>query len=190
MIEYSGYGNALKLAREALAALDPGETASRTGIAWNGETYEIPWLGKKTRLEDGSLEEQIIWSHYLAARGPAKPRGVYVTFKQTRGAAIYDANFTKRNINPMVSAFHNQLNDFTRIGHAMGGEAKKIGHASFTISALPLIPLTFVIWQGDDEVPASGNILFDETAGDWLCAEDLVVLAGLAVHKMLRELKK
>jgi len=56
---------------------------------------------------------------------------------------------------------------------------------SFTVNALPYIPLTFVLWQGDGEVPPSGNILFDETAAKWLCAEDLVVLAGLPVYEML-----
>jgi hypothetical protein len=57
---------------------------------------------------------------------------------------------------------------------------------SFTLPVLPYVPLTFVIWQGDDEIPPNGNILFDETAIEWFNAEDLVVIASLPVYKLLK----
>jgi hypothetical protein len=85
----------------------------------------------------------------------------------------------------MVGAFCDRLDEFVRLGLEMGGEEKDLGHASFTVRALPYLPITFIIWQGDDEVPANGNILFDEGAIEWFCAEDLVVVAGMSVYEML-----
>ncbi|MDR3331807.1 MAG: DUF3786 domain-containing protein [Synergistaceae bacterium] len=189
MTEHAGYQRALGLARHELAGRLPETVAANTGTRWTGETYEIPWLGGTVLLEDGALDEQIIWLHYLAALGPKTPRGVYVNYRQLPGAAIYNDNFVKRTISPMVGAFHDKLDDFLRMGISMGGEVKNLGHASFVIRALPFVPITYVIWQGDDEVPADGNILFDETAADWFCAEDLVVLAGIPVYNMLKSKK-
>jgi hypothetical protein len=86
----------------------------------------------------------------------------------------------------MVQGFSGDLEEFLKRGRALGGEKVNLGHMAFTVCPLQYVPITYIIWQGDDEIPASGNILFDETAVDWLCAEDLVVLAGIPVYAMLK----
>ena len=40
-----------------------------------------------------------------------------------------------------------------------------MGDASVRLSMLPRIPLTLVIWTGDEEFPARAQVLFDSTAG-------------------------
>jgi len=45
--------------------------------------------------------------------------------------------------------------------------------------------MTFIIWEGDEEFPPDGNILFDQTAKTWFGAEDLSVIAGLAVYELI-----
>lgn len=181
-----GYERALNLARERLSEHDPYKLADDSGTVWTGERFVIPWLGRMIPLDEGTVEQQILWSHYLMSGGSKQPAGSYITYRQVPGAGIYNDNFLKRCIDPMVKAFEGDPGLFLRLGEAMGGRKASIGHMSFTVNALPYIPLTFVLWQGDDEVPASGNILFDKTATEWLCAEDLVVLAGLPVYEMLR----
>ena len=181
-----GYERALNLARERMTGRDPRETADNTGTVWTGERFEIPWLGRMVPLDEGTVEQQILWSHYLLSNGPKQPAGNYITFRQIPGAGIYNENFLKRCVKPMVKAFSGDLELFLRAGETMGGRKASPGHMSFTLNALPYIPITFVLWQGDDEIPASGNILYDETAAEWFCAEDLVVLAGLPVYEMLR----
>ena len=181
-----GYERALGLARERLSERDPRETADNSGTVWTGERYEIPWLGRMIPLDEGTVEQQILWSHYLLSGGPKESAGIYIAYRQVPGGGIYNDNFIKRCVDPMVKAFKDDLDLFLRIGQSIGGKKAALGHMSFTVNALPYIPLTYVIWQGDDEIPASGNILFDEIAAKWLCAEDLVVIAGLPVYEMLR----
>ena len=182
----SGYDRALKLAMDELDTRGPEEITANTGVAWNGRTYEIPWLSQLVPLEDGSIEEKIVWIHYMLAKGPRAPRDRYIAYKQVPGAAIYNANFIKRCINPMVEAFQSDLDGFLQKGLLLGGKQVKLGHMAFTVNVLPYIPLTYILWQGDEEIPANGNILFDETAIEWLCAEDLVVIAGMPVYKMIK----
>jgi hypothetical protein len=181
----TGYQTALRLGEEELRKRDPQTVALNAGVRWSGEDYIIPWLNQEVPLTEGSTEERIIWLHYLLGQGPKQPRNRFINYKQVPGAAIYNQNFVKRCIGPMVKAFGNDLDTFWDRGRQLGGERVKLGHMAFTLRALPYIPLTYVIWEGDDEIPASGSILFDESAIEWLCAEDLVVLSGLPVYRML-----
>lgn len=187
MAKNIGYENALNLAWDELKDKDPAKVVENTGVQWNGEEYVMPWLGKEIPLSEGSEEQRIIWMHYMLGEGPKQPRGNYITFKQAPGAAIYDANHTKRCINPMVKTFAEDLDAFRAIGKEMGGEETKLGHAAITLHPVPYAPLTLVLWQGDDEIPSSGNVLYDEGAIDWFCAEDLVVYASLPVYAMIKE---
>ncbi len=181
-----GYDEALSLAKSELSRLSPKEVIENTGVFWDGETYKIPWFNNKINLDDGTIEEKIIWYHYLCANGSKVPKGVYINYKQVPGAYIYNDNFIKRAIKPMVKTFAQRLDKFLEVGLALGGKQTNLGHMSFTLQLLPYLPVTYVIWQGDDEIPDDGNILFDETAINWLCAEDLVVLASLPVYKMMK----
>ena len=183
-MKHKGYDDALALGFKILSELNAAEVEENTMIRFDGE-FIFPWLGQKVALGNGSTEEKIIWLHYLAARGPKTPRGKYINYKQVPGAAIYYDNFVKRAINPMVKAFASDLELFLRLGMSLGGTEAGLGHKSFTLNVLPCVPITYVIWQGDDEVPSSGNILFDESIVEWLCAEDVVALAGIPVYKML-----
>jgi hypothetical protein len=48
-----------------------------------------------------------------------------------------------------------------------------------------MLPVTYVIWRGDDELPPAGAILFDGNASGWLPAEDLTVLASIGAYKLV-----
>jgi hypothetical protein len=50
--------------------------------------------------------------------------------------------------------------------------------------------MTFIIWADSEEFPPDGNILFDETAKTWFAAEDLAVLASVAVYELIDVYKK
>ena len=185
----SGYKRALDLAMTELMTRAPESIAENTGVIWDGWDFVIPWFGRLTPYQEGSIEERIIWSHYMLGQGPKALRNRHITFRQVPGAAIYSENFTKRCVNPMVKTFKSDLSGFLTAGARLGGSRVEMGHMAFVTRALPYIPLTFVIWQGDDEVPAGGNILFDESVIEWLCPEDLVVITGMPVYKMIKSVK-
>ncbi len=185
-----GYEIAINLAKEDLSKLTPEEICRNTGVAWDGSDFIIPWYNKEVKLCDGNIEEQIIWYHYMLANGPKLERNRFISYKQVPGAIIYNDNFIKRAINPMVQMFKDDLDTFLEIGQALGGVRASHGHMAFTLKVLPYVSLTYVIWEGDDEIPANGNILFDESAIEWFCAEDLVVLASLPVYLMMSYKRK
>lgn len=190
MAENIGYQRALALAKQEMEGRDPALLAANTGTVWTGEDFLIPWLGREIPLAQGSVDQQILWYHYLLAQGPRQPRGRYINYKQVPGAAIYNANFIKRSINPLVRTFAGDLPGFFAAGEALGAEKVSLGNAGLTFHPLPYLPVTCVLWQGDEEMPASGNILFDEGIIDWYCAEDIVAVAGLVVYEAIRVKKQ
>jgi hypothetical protein len=185
-MNHKGYDQALNLAKEKLAQSDPDEIFSKTGVHFTGLTWELPWFGTMTDINLGSTEELILRYHYALGNGPKTLSSTYISYKQVPGAGIYNDNFIKRTIAPMVKGFADDLEHFLKCGQALGGKQVSVGHMAFTLYPFEYVPLTYVLWQGDDEVPPSGTILFDETAAQWLCAEDLVVLAGIPVYAMLK----
>ena len=60
------------------------------------------------------------------------------------------------------------------------------GDASIELLVLPRVPLTFVIWAGDDEFDARASILFDRTASEQLLLDALLTAVNLAVSAIIR----
>jgi hypothetical protein len=56
-----------------------------------------------------------------------------------------------------------------------------------TINAFDRVPLTLVLWRGDEEVAPNGNILFDANISDYLSTEDVTVLSETIVWKLVKD---
>ena len=65
----------------------------------------------------------------------------------------------------------------------------EFGDASIEVRVLPRIPLTIVIWRGDEEFDARASILFDQTAGAHLPLDALGALVNLTVKALVKGLK-
>ena len=70
-------------------------------------------------------------------------------------------------------------------GEALGGRREDYGDASFTLTALPLVPITFILWEHDDEFPASVRVLYRSSVTALLPLEDIVVLTKLAATRII-----
>jgi hypothetical protein len=65
----------------------------------------------------------------------------------------------------------------------------KYGDVSVTIPAFSRVPITIVVWKGDEEFPPSASILFDDTVLDYLSAEDINVLCQTVTWRLVKSLK-
>jgi hypothetical protein len=43
-----------------------------------------------------------------------------------------------------------------------------------------------VLWRGDAEFPAAGNLLFDDSVTEYLPVEDIVILAETVIWKLIK----
>ena len=157
-----------------------------TGAGWDGNDFTVPWFNEKIPLSSGKETEQVLWLHYLISEGTRPPTGRLVAYRDLAGAGFYEPSFIKRAVNPLAKRFGRDPGAFLKAGAACGGRQADNGDVSVVLNPLPHLPVTYILWLGDEEFPAQGNILFDQTASGWLPAEDLTVLASLSVYRMIK----
>ena len=188
----SGYNDAVNLARTKLENLSPEKVCGLCGVNFdnNSEKYKINWMSKEYELSltdnpDYSQALEIIFLHYLTSEGTKKPEGKLISYREIPGAMFYEPKFIQRAVNPIVKCFGKTPEKLIETGKSLGGIKSNEGDVSVKINLLPYLPVTYIIWAGDDEFEPYGNILFDKTASGWLCVEDLVVAASLGAYELI-----
>jgi hypothetical protein len=188
---------ALEKAREDLSCGDPEQMAARAKVAYDSGAacFHVPFLGALYRVSfpdgrvsgpggDVSPPVQVLLLHYLTGASGIAPEGRLVSYKELPGGDIYIVPFTHRAINPLVRIFGDSPQKLILAAEKLGGKKAAPGDVSVTVPFFPLVPLTFVLWEGDDEFPPSGNVLFDCTASTHLATEDYAYLAGIGVFEL------
>lgn len=188
-----------KFAVEKLARKEPGEVARNAGAVYNeqkklftlrylGENYSISFPDGSVKFtdreEEVSLTVKILILHYLINANGAPLQGKWISFKELPDGAIYIEPFTRRTVKPMLSLFGGKQEEFVKLAKTIGAKEQDLGDTSVTIFPFPRVPITYVIWSGDDEFPASGNILFDASASHYLPTEDYALVSGLIIYHL------
>lgn len=131
-----------------------------------------------------TIVEKILILHYLTDSTGQPLTNELISFKELPGGDIYNGPFYNRSIRPFLSLFGNKTDLFKKAAVQLGGCKQSLGDLSYTFKVLPKVPVTVVLWEGDDEFPASANILFDKAAADYLATEDYAVLSSLLVVRL------
>jgi len=179
-----GYDDAITLAADKLSQMQPEAVCEACGARYENGDFFLPWLNRECSLSGASVTQKILWLHYLTANGAKKMSGQLIAYREAAPALFYEPNFYKRAVKPMVSYYEKEPKKLIETGLSLGGQKADHGDASVTIKVLPYVPLTFIIWEGGDEFPSDGNILFDKTAKTWFSPEDMAVLASTAVYEL------
>ena len=192
------YHTALNIAREALRVKNPEEVCRNAGARWDTGKMIFPFLNREVEItyprgevvyqrEEGSpsLQEQILILHYLLHVQDTFLTGKLITFREIPGGEFYYQAFLKRAQIPLLNSFGQEPERLLTVGQRLGGKRANLGDVSLTLRPFPKIPLTLVLWRGDEEFPPEGSILFDSTIGLFLSGEDIAFLSGDVVYKLL-----
>lgn len=190
-----------EVALKEFAAGDPMVMATNAQVSFKeaASVFDVPYLGgsyrvthpdgKITGANEGTevpLAVKIIILHYLTQTGPEPLEGTRISFKELPHGFIYVTPFTNLAIRPLVSIFADNPDKLREASALLGGREVKLGDVAVEIPVLPKVPVTFVLWLGDEEFPASGNVLFDSAAGNYLHTEDYALIPGLVIWEMKR----
>lgn len=175
------------LAESAHAELD--RSSGRLRLRLMDRVCEIdPGARSMAYSDDGSQVKphvQVLLLHYLLGADRSEPTGNMVTFREFTGGALYYPAYRKRTIDFLISRFGKDPEALRRAGERIGGVPLGKGSASFRVQFLPKIAVDLLLWEGDEEVPASANILFDECAGRILTTEGVTVVAGTLCSRVV-----
>lgn len=132
--------------------------------------------------KDPDFNEELVSVLYLL-----KARDIPFTGELVAGNEIAGGDFFFRGLHALPTdeieeTFGNNTQGFMFTGVMLGGKKVDFGDAAIEIPALPRIPLTYVLWAGDEEFPARVSILFDKTAGQHLPLDVLLTLIHLTTN--------
>ncbi len=203
-----GYEFAYRLAREQLAKLDDVEQQCRKSgaryqivdsqpviiVEYLNRSYQVTLPDVRLSLVDNKEEipirDKILILHYLARAKGTPLANEVIAYKQLPEGSHYFPTFHKRAIKPLTDHFGKQPHLLIDTAGKLGGYQADYGDVAVTINAFKRVPVTLVLWQGDEELPPVGNILFDATISDYLSTEDINVLCEIIAWKLVKLLRE
>jgi len=127
---------------------------------------------------------KVLILHYLLGCGRSSTTGRLITFREVPGGEMYYPAFKRRAIDTLVRVFGHDPPLLLKAGEQIGAERGEIGSASVVVKVFPGVLVTAVIWEGDEEVPSSGNILFDSSIVNVLPMEDVSIVGNLVSSRL------
>ncbi len=203
-----GFKFAYKIASQQLAEADGIERICRNSSAeyklidshpvitlnYLNRSYQISLPAVQISLADSDeevpLKDKILLLHYLIQARGTPLANKSIAYKELPDGVVYFPTFHKRAIKPLVDHFGRQPKKLIEVAKGLGGHKAAVGDVAVTINAFKRVPITFVLWKGDDEFPPDGSILFDATVSDYLSIEDINVLCERIAWKLVRALKE
>ncbi len=143
------------------------------------------------RLNNGGQEKivhpllELVILVYLLNVGPDLLSRELISTKDLKDAHFFQGPHALK-VKPLLQRFGNDLAGFKRAAESLGGEPMDMADAAYRFSALPKVPLYYLLWEGDDEFQPNLNILFDRSIERHLSADAIWGLVNLVSKKLLK----
>ena len=205
------FKQARSLSREDLVEKDPDLIANYSGAVIQADSqgnraFSLNFLNKdlviswpdlefsyESSHEKVPIQQQVLLLHYLHgafSSSGAVITGEWISFQDVPDGRFYMGAFIKRAKDPLLRTFGDNPKLMVELTSKIY-DASTHDHGDFSviIKALPIVPVALVLWEGDDEFPPEGNILFDKNIPKILSAEDIAWLAGMVVYPLVGMVK-
>jgi len=187
-----------------LGKLNPTDTARRSGCEWNvpngywvltflNRQYEIDPVKKSIRVAEKGAEkewvgflEQLCMLAYLIKAQDIPHSNTLVKAERLPGGDFFFRGIHALGTGELAEALGEEPELLLRAGQALGGRCCEYGDASIELYLLPRLPVTVIIWAGDEEYPSRASILFDRTAADQIALDALGAGVNLVVKAIIR----
>jgi len=201
--EYA-YNQSYKLACERLIGIDDLEQQCRKSgaeyrLEGDWKTVVIRYLNQAYRItlpdievsmvsstDEVPIKDRVLILHYFTLARGTPAAGKLITFRELPEGTVYVPTFDKRTIKHLLNSFGEEPGLLVETAKKLGGYQVEHGDAAVTIDAFPRVPVTIVLWRGDDEFPPDGNMLFDASITDYLATEDITILCETITWRLIR----
>lgn len=204
MARVDDYINAKAMAAERLSKETAEDIARLSGFEMmDDQAFRVGFLNRTYRVsypdfqfldmsndmsndaEPVPIQEQVLILHYMSALKPLNSANRWIAYREIPGASFYFSAFVKRAIDPLKKVFGKNVAPLVTAAAVLDGKPIDVGDAGFEFRVFPKVPMQIIIYAGDDEFEPEANILFDETAGDFLSPEDAAWLGGMVVYRLM-----
>lgn len=206
LVRQKAYRKTFEIACSRLAGLPIEERLERAALPFRREEEDyrvemrffdedieltVPgFVFKNAKGSNITLTTKIVLLHYIIAASGKQASPDLLPYEDIPGCRAYAPVFERRVTRPLLSAFGFARDAFFEAGTALGGRREEYGDVSFTLQALPRVPITFILWEGDEDFPPSMKVLFDDSIHTYLPLEDIVVISKMAATRIIKQARK
>lgn len=196
--------NPIRIYQEKFRGMDPQLMAKRSGCAFLDGAFDIQLMNRRVKLtfpemetfyEDGTKTAdniRILLSRYVMEGVQAESSGKMYSYPEMPWGPVYEVQFRGRCISRMAGTYGHNIQGFRegmeRIGakEARGENGRFASGAdcAYDIPFLPKLTIRALIWEADEEFPASAQILFSDNFPLAFTAEDMAVIGDIFLNAM------
>ncbi len=183
--------------REELGKRDPRELAVKCGAEFDhgvirckfyGEPYLIAFPEARVYVEathkECGMNRSSMFFYYLLTADGAPIAGKWIAFRELPGGMFYHQAYQGYSGDRLAKAVDNRVPVFERAARNIGGVKLNVGDAAFAFEALPRVRVAAVYYAGDEDFPASANVLFDAAASHYLPTDALAGVGSSLVDRL------
>ena len=192
MPKKSSYEAAIRAAVEKLKKIELTERCNRLGLPEpQGGIIKLRAFGTDMvlRLSDyqliladsglpAKISDRILVLHYLLCDLPISRTDELISFRNMDSGQFYLPAFLSRSVKPLAERIGNDLALLKKNLNRFDCEPVSLGDLGARIHAVGKVYVTLVYRLGDEEFPASADILFDAGIKRVFPTEDAAVLAS------------
>jgi hypothetical protein len=163
----------------------------RDGVIWVhffGERYSItfPELEVTTEADKKpcGLNRTSMFLYYLQTADGTPPTGKLIAFRDLPGGMFYHQAYQGYSGDRLAKAIDNRTGVFERAAKNLGGMRLDLGDAAFAFDVLPRVRVAAVYYAGDEDFPATANVLFDSAASHYLPTDALAGVGSRLVDRL------
>ena len=108
----------------------------------------------------------------------------YVPLQDVPSTKVFYAAFQK-SIPPLTAHFNGRIDAFCKACESLGGIKLPFGDAGYSIPIWGNLYLQIILWDGDEEFPASATILFDKNICQFTHPETVVTIGDDGIRAIL-----
>ena len=202
MARTDDYVNAFKIAAAEIAAKDPRDISRKAGVDYDEgrKCFAFEFIGRPIEVtfpdclispvqggDEVPLTEQVLILHYLNQADGTPEQDEPITYREVPSGEFYFPAFFKRAEAPLLKTFGLKPELLPLAAPELkGSPLEGHGDTAAVFRPLPMVPVTLVIWAGDDEFEPTAKILFDRSIPHYLTTEDIAWVSGMIVYRLMR----
>lgn len=191
-------GKPLAYYLEAYRHSEPHKISCRLGIPYDSrsQTFTFAFLGQTytasfpdLQISGGDIfdrnpKARILLLRYLLYASVFSPDGEFRSYRELPSGELYYHVFYGRCIRRFIAACAGQLSEFRDAAKNMGAIMVSGGDAACELELFDNLSIRFILWEGDEEEPPSGQILFSSNLPAAFSAYDLTEIVEIVLEEL------
>ena len=136
-----------------------------------------------------TIEERALILLYLCQASGEPLTEKWISLSELPGGIMHYNHFKEESLKPIAGYFSQQPEKLIQAAHYWGGYEIGVGDVGVAIPVFPHMVVGIILWLGDEEFPASANMVLDAVAPKYSSTAELITL-GTVVSKRIMEAGK